>query len=660
MKNQKRLRVSTHETLNGSLVVNWDKDYKGEFECPKGCGKNLFLFLRSGKNIEFECKKCHARSSLKNPYSKPAISFHETLHDLIKVDWRQEANHGLQCPLKCGSKRIGAHISRGKVFLECKACKARSNLQNKLSPHISRYRADIECLNPICDQSWVYLRRTNRRSQKVYCCKSCSTIFCLEATSSLSWAALNKPVQKLFNFDDDRWSLRLFFQDPRDANLNFESVKPEWYQELVKQYIYYCLSIYTHQCSWIESALITLRIFGQTVQQNQCTSLQSFTRQLVLSFLLARQGLNAHTVNSDIRCLLGFFDWLGLESNQLLRSRDRHITIKNEPDWLDEEVRKVIQDHLHKIPSFIAHQYILQEYTAARLGDACLFPYDCLIEEDNKWYVQFFQNKVKRMHRIPATREIRKIIEKQQKWIKEKLGEEYEYLFCHFRNARKNTYPNFPTLQPIPIHPTALSTRNAMVKIIRIMIDVEDIRDSNGKKAKFTGKITRPSKLQEIRTKHGIEVASKYADHKSVLTTLQHYAPPTREQIAEVDLPFQELLLNQSNKFLPWQSLPESLMQNPQQHELDIEVSSRLTVYGYCALTVEQKCPKNLYPKCYGCSSFRPPVDKLPLYIQQYEGEKKRMMEAKDKGIGVAYEEAKSTLEAMDLWLHELKEVADG
>ena len=103
-----------------------------------------------------------------------------------------------------------------------------------------------------------------------------------------------------------------------------------------------------------------------------------------------------------------------------------------------------------------------------------------------------------------------------------------------------------------------------MVRIIRWLIERENICDANGQRPLFTGRITRASRLQEVRTKHGIEAAQLYADHVRSATTFQHYAPPTREQVAEVDLPFQALLMNPDNRFLPWQSLPESLLKNPQ------------------------------------------------------------------------------------------------
>ena len=196
--------------------------------------------------------------------------------------------------------------------------------------------------------------------------------------------------------------------------------------------------------------------------------------------------------------------------------------------------------------------------------------------------------------------------------------------------------------------------------IFYLLIEKENILDANGQKPHFTGKITRSSRLQEVRTKHGMEAAQLYADHKKSATTFQHYAPPTREQVAEVDLPFQELLLNPDNKFLPWQSLPESLLKNPKAHELDLEIAPRLVVYGHCALNPKTPCPVNLFPKCYGCSSFRPSTGKLPLYERQYQGEQQRLTEAEKVGAELASEEAKATIEAMDKWLPELRRLANG
>ncbi|MCS6783177.1 MAG: hypothetical protein NZ482_08375 [Gloeomargarita sp. SKYG98] len=71
-------------------------------------------------------------------------------------------------------------------------------------------------------------------------------------------------------------------------------------------------------------------------------------------------------------------------------------------------------------------------------------------------------------------------------------------------------------------------------------------------------------------------------------------------------------------------------------------------------------CPYSLYPRCYGCSSFRPSTDKLPLYERQYAAEKERLHRAQQAGAELIYEKAKATITDMDEWLPQLRELAHG
>jgi hypothetical protein len=399
--------------------------------------------------------------------------------------------------------------------------------------------------------------------------------------------------------------------------------------------------------------------FGQIILSKNIKSPFAISREAVLELIDSCAELKGKTLQKKLGLLKVFLEWMGLDVKSLLKRRDLPKVSYDDPKWLDEPTRKAIRDHLHKIPAPIARHYLVQEFTAARPRDICYLTFDCLVEENGRWYIKFFQQKVRRWHKIPATREIRSVIETQQQWVRQNLGEEYSYLFCHFRTIRKVSYPTFPSIKPLP-QPPKTAGYSPMVRIIRNLIEVEDIRDCNGRQPHFTDRITRSSRLQEVRSKHGIEAARLYADHAKANTTFQHYAPPTREQIAQVDLPFQELLLNPSNRFLPWQSLPESLLKNPTAHELDLEIAPRFAVYGYCSLNPKIPCPFNQYPKCYGCGSFRPSTGKLPLYERQYTGEIQRMNEAREAGAELAYEEAKMILEAMNTWLPKLKEVAHG
>jgi integrase len=602
----------------------------------------------------------------------PAISVHETLSGQLKVNWEQEYINEFSCPY-CNLGRLSNAYYKGKnlchLVLRCDSCRIDVHLTDSVHARIYRYCPDIECPNPLCTEighdgqkGWIYNIGRASSSFSDSKCYFCGITFKSDAIASQSWIGNSIDDDILpFDFDADTWDLKNFFENPSQRFLYCKDISPEWYCLNVKKYLHYLLKIKIYSSSTcILKKLPVFRQFGFFLNQHKIEDISGITRESILGFLDDCRTNKNVTINRKLSDLKYFFEWLELEASNLVLRRDFLKVSSDEVAWLDEVTRTAIKQHLPKIPAFIARHYLIQEYTAARVGDVCQMSFECLVEEDGKWYIMFFQQKTKRWQRIPATREIRQVVEEQQQWIRQTLGLEYSYLFCHFRTIKTASYPNFFNIKPLPSPPKVDAAKNPMTRIIRMLIENENIFDANGQKPHFTGKITRPSRLQEIRVKHGIEAAQLYADHKRSRTTFQHYTPPTREQVAEVDLPFQKLLMNPSNKFLPWQSLPESLLKNPKAHELDLEIAPRLVVYGHCALDPKTPCPVNLYPKCYGCSSFRPSTAKLPLYERQYQGEQQRLTEAEKAGAELAQEEAKATIEAMDKWLPELRRLANG
>ena len=156
-------------------------------------------------------------------------------------------------------------------------------------------------------------------------------------------------------------------------------------------------------------------------------------RNTVNVFLNSCKNNNNSTNNRKLCKLRDFFDWLELEAKYLIRSRDFLKVSKNDADWLDEVTRKSIKQHLDKIPAPIARHYLVQAYTAARPGDVCRLAFDCLIEENGKWYINFFQQENSKMAlEYPASREIREVIEEQQQWIRETFGEDYSLFVLSF------------------------------------------------------------------------------------------------------------------------------------------------------------------------------------------------------------------------------------
>ena len=597
----------------------------------------------------------------------PPISIHKTLQGQLQINWQDKYQNEYYCP-KCQETKLSgfkyAKPRTCKLVLYCQSCKEYVGLTCRLKAYIFGYAPNLECPNPLCTElghngqkGWIYLISSKKNR---YRCHFCKINFNPELNGYNSWTYTPKGCKLLsFSFEEDIWDLRHFYDLARKRTINFKDVNPQWYRTEVKYYIEYLLKAHRFDSpDSIIGLVSTLKQFGRIVIHQNLNNKFDINRNSIIIFLDNCKTNTNTTINEKLYLLRSFFDWLDLEKSYLIRSRDFLKRNNNDPDWLDEITRRAIKQHLHKIPEPIARHYLVQLYIAARPQDVYKLHFDCLVEENSKWYINFFQSKKKRWHKILASRKIRKVIEEQQQWIGENLGENYNYLFCHLRGILTRSYPDFPAMRPLPEVPRA--EHNPMIRVIRMLIDNENILDANGQKPHFIGRITRHSRLQEVRTKYGMEAARLYADHQSSNTTFQHYAPPTREQVAEVDLPFQELLMNPDNKFLPWQSLPESLLQNPKAHELDLEIAPRLVVYGHCALDPKTPCPVNLFPKCYGCSSFRPSTGKLPFYERQYQGEQQRLAEAEKVGAELAQEEAKATIEAMDKWLPELRRLANG
>jgi predicted SprT family Zn-dependent metalloprotease len=113
-------RISQHETLNGTLIVDWNKDYHQDFRCPK-CNSDQ-LTIRNDNSLSEKC------------------------------------------------------------YFICKNCQNKIKLFYQNSPHIFRYEKSLSCPNPECTQlspdgktkGWIYLqsREVNGIRYKCHYCKT--------------------------------------------------------------------------------------------------------------------------------------------------------------------------------------------------------------------------------------------------------------------------------------------------------------------------------------------------------------------------------------------------------------------------------------------------------------------------------------------------------
>lgn len=144
MSNLKKTPISFHSTLTDTLKVNWKQEYNSEFICPQcnqGKLNNYFYTKTVTCKIRLRCDNCKKNTSLSCSLVKNSpISFHSTLNEPLRVNWKQEYHKEFICP-KCNRAKIENFISHKKsnhkLRIICHSC----NQTTALSCLISKYPA---------------------------------------------------------------------------------------------------------------------------------------------------------------------------------------------------------------------------------------------------------------------------------------------------------------------------------------------------------------------------------------------------------------------------------------------------------------------------------------------------------------------------------------
>ena len=148
--------------------------------------------------------------------------------------------------------------------------------------------------------------------------------------------------------------------------------------------------------------------------------------------------------------------------------------------------------------------WLIAFFTAMRPAELALLKKDCLIQEGGMWAVIFDRLKNNEERRkIFITRTIAKVIQEQLAYIQQLWGDDWDYLFCHYRGLSDNN-PAQPNLQPVK--KVIPKSPNIFSRIIRCLITAEEIRDDNGKLAKFTQRLVRSTRLTQLYNREVIPI----------------------------------------------------------------------------------------------------------------------------------------------------------
>lgn len=627
-----------------------------QYEC-RSCGRDFLdkCFRLFVDETQISCSKCGSSDVKANGFDVHSdgnrvpryrcISCKKSFLNEYKAAPAQLAEE--ECP-QCGSFRTTKtrnpkQTKHGTVNqCTCKDCGKRFNLGGRKVLRLFLNGEKIHsCWDPpglqavpgaacpACGQENAVLKRELKKGpeqgRRVLVCLGCGRLFEQGASwTTGNYRTLGKTVpRRIWQLEDDTWDLRELYPSVEEYKfkqlfLNFSNCGSPWFKKLIKKYVLWRLqtgSMYGTLSRYIG----LLGYFSRFLCRQSVTSIEGINRLLLATYWTQeRANLSARTLSYEMDVIKDFFDWGNAEkyfqtSSTLITTYDRPKCFHNEPDPLEDHVLEAIRDNLHTLPEPLQLMFMLGFWLGARPSELCYLHYDCikLDPDGSNWWVEFERQKPDDEHKLPLTTDLVRLIQQQQNYITGLHGKDYLYLFCQYQGFWKSDYPEYRKLKAIERPPIIVASANPMVKAIRHLIEQCNIRDSNGQLITFTGAILRPSRAtQLIREGFSLEFVRIWLKHRSATTTKRHYTRYRPGELLDVAC----VMANLDGKFIPYDSNPESLRQNPEMHELDgLKMPNGEPLYGYC--TFREFCPR--FGHCYTCGFHVASADKLPHYKAQ-------------------------------------------
>lgn len=293
--------------------------------------------------------------------------------------------------------------------------------------------------------SQEYWRRGIKHGQQTFSCKACGKCFSQKPNQKL----LDKLARGSIIITGDELGLAVPKYLGYSGGLDVGKIRQTWLRESFVRFLYYIASR-SYKWATLRNYLNDITTFSDflVTQYPQVTDFSELNRQLIIDYLLYLNergnspGVRKYKISS-LRVFLSegvSNEWFDVPAH-LIRSEDYPKRAKPLPRYIPEEVISQLLENLDQLPEVVARMVLVLLECGFRISEACQLPINCLQQDARgDWSIKYTNWKMNRETIKPISQELASVIQKQHKYIKEALGNNFQYLFCGSRRGRNEKW----------------------------------------------------------------------------------------------------------------------------------------------------------------------------------------------------------------------------
>lgn len=444
----------------------------------------------------------------------------------------------------------------------------------------------------------------------------------------------NERIQKLLEnpiFEKDVWHLQTDLGLDIDEykgiyTVNFSAFIQSWFKLLVKLFTLVTISKSKFKPQTSIKRVGCLRKCSLFMEKRHVYSLQQIGNEMYEEYnqYLEQAGLSPSSINAHLSALRFFLDtcriekWLNVNTYWFEGKCSANDYPTNEGIvYIPEEVWNQLDQNLHFLPDPLQRMVLIIRSLALRVGELCTLPFSCLRNRDGQWRLRFLTEKEDVEDEMPLVApELVVVIQEQQNYIRENLGDDYPYLFCtnELQGPRSTGIKgkgDALLFQPKP----SLMKGNSFNKWLNRLAKKCNIRSKDGELWHFCSHQFRRT-VATAMANSGIRdlIIQRYLRHRS--PQMQKYYIHLLKQVLGEE--FEQLMREKKYVDISGKVVTSYTPQHPITELIRRRMHQITTQYGECHRAVLQ-APCQTVNACWRCSEWRTSLDDLPFLHEDLE-----------------------------------------